>query len=166
MWGWAAIVWLTAGFSAFPQEQSESQKALGMNAFGKMVPLGFVNRMVRIPTFEDGRLSSIVTADTLVRIDDQRLETGKTVVELVGEAAAETVRVDLQSAIYHLEDRVLRSGDRSRISRSDFVIEGDSLVFDAETSIGRVQGNVRTTITDTEALSGVPTEGAKPGNQP
>ncbi len=135
-----------------------------MSAFGKMVPLGFVNRGVRIPSFTGGKLSSVMSAATLTRIDDDRLEAGKTVVEISATADADAVRVELESAIYHMADQILRSGNRSRVSRSDFEIEGDSMVFDAATSIGQMKGRVRTIIFDTSTLSGASKSAVKSAN--
>ena len=137
-------------------QESVTPRDTGMSAFGRLVPLGFINKLVRIPTFgSDGAVASVLTADTLVRIDDDRLQAGKSSVEISGKRREEDIRVELISAIYHLSDRSLRSGDRSQVSRSDFHLEGDSMIFDIESSIGRMKGNVRTIIFDTDsALSG------------
>ena len=133
-----------------------------MVTFGRLVPLGYISRQVRIPTFaDDGSIASVLTAETIVRIDDERLQAGKSAVEIVGKIRSEDVRVDLPSAIYHMGDRTLRSGERSRVSRSDFQVEGDSLVFSADTTIGKMKGRVRTIIFDTATLSGTSEEAPK-----
>ena len=85
-------------------------------------------------------------------------------VEIAGKIPAEDVRVDLASAIYHMGERILRSGERSRVSRSDFQVEGDTLVFSADTSIGQMRGRVRTIIFDTAAVSGKSKATPKPTN--
>lgn len=136
----------------------------GLSAFGRMVPQGYVNELVRIPSFRDGRPASLVTAATLTRLDDERLSAGGVVVELFAETPAQNVRVDMSRAIYRMSDKILRSGDRSRVSRSDFEVEGDSLVFDAATSQGSMKGRVRTLIFDTEALSGQSKASPSPRN--
>jgi hypothetical protein len=151
----SAFLCVTAGLllvclMGYSEEPPES----GMSAFGKMVPLGFVNRHVRIPSFSNGKASSIMTADTLTRIDDDRLQAGKTVVEILAERAQENIRVDLATAIFNMTDQILRSGDRSRVSRADFQMEGDAMVFDSRTSVGCMKGRVRTIIFDTSTLSG------------
>lgn len=132
----------------------ESTSEGGISAFGKMVPLGFVNRNVRVPSFSDGKATSVMTADTLTRIDDDRLEAGKTMVEIFAEHPQENIRVDLITAIFNMTDQILRSGERSRVSRADFQVEGDSMVFDSRTSVGLMKGRVRTIIFDTSTLSG------------
>lgn len=137
----------------------------GMAAFGKMMPEGFVNRGVKVPSFDKGNPSSLLTAETVTRLDDRRLSAEQVVVEIYGKTPAENLRVDLKTAIYDMEDQILRSGDRSRVSRTDFEMEGDSLVFDAVKSIGSMKGRVRTLIFDTEAVSGK-SEETQPTSKP
>lgn len=127
----------------------------GMSAFGKMVPADFVNRDVIIPSFNDeGKKSSELHAETLTRIDDDRLQAAKLSIEIYAAEPAQNIRVDLISAVHHMTDQILRSGEHSVVRRSDFETSGDSLVFDARTSIGSMKGHVRTLIFDTSALSG------------
>lgn len=137
----------------------------GMSAFGKMVPAGFANRHVVIPSFDSsGRKSSEVKAETLTRIDDDRLRAEKISIDIFAEDPAKNIRVDLLSAIHHMADQILRSGERSVVRRSDFETSGDSLVFDAGTSIGAMKGHVRTLIFDTGTLSGKSESAAPPKN--
>lgn len=125
-----------------------------MSAFGKMIPQGFVNKNVKVPSFKEGKRSSLLTAGTLTRLDDTRLSAENVVVEIYGEDPAEDMRVDLITAIYNMQEKVLRSGERSRVSRADFEMEGDSMVFDTTNSIGSMKGRVRTLIFDMDAVSG------------
>ncbi len=131
----------------------------GLAGVGRMVPLGFESRDVVIPSFKDGKPAFELTAETLTRIDDERLVCGPTRVEVYGATPALNVQVRLASAVFHLGERVLRSGERSRITRADFAAEGDSLVFDTATSIGALKGRVTTVIFDTAALTGAPASG-------
>lgn len=131
----------------------------GLAGVGRMVPLGFESRNVVIPSFKDGKPAFELSAETLTRIDDERLVCGPTRVEVFGATAALNVQVRLPSAVFHLGERVLRSGERSRITRADFTAEGDRLVFDTATSIGALKGRVTTVIFDTAALTGAPASG-------
>jgi hypothetical protein len=47
----------------------------------------------------------------------------------------------------------LRSTQRGRVSRQDFTIEGDNLIFDTTTNCGLMEGNIRMVIFDTKAKS-------------
>lgn len=137
----------------------------GLAGVGRMVPLGFESRNVVIPSFKDGKPAFELGAETLTRIDDERLVCGSTRVEVFGATPAFNVQVKLPSAVFHLGERVLRSGERCRITRADFLVEGDSLVFDTTTSIGALKGRVTTRIFDTAALTGAPASG-KAANRP
>lgn len=133
----------------------EKQKSGGMSDFGKMVPEGLINRGVIIPSFDqEGKKSSELRAETLTRIDNERLLAEKVTIDVFAETPEKTLHVDLKSAVHHLADQLLRSGERSVITRSDFETSGDSLVFDAATTIGSMKGRVQTLIFDTGTLSG------------
>lgn len=133
----------------------EKQRSGGMSDFGKMVPQGLINRGVIIPSFnQEGKKSSELRAETLTRIDNERLLAEKVTIDVYAETPEKTLRIDLKSAVHHLADQLLRSGERSVITRSDFETSGDFLVFDAATSIGSMKGRVQTLIFDTGTLSG------------
>jgi hypothetical protein len=67
---------------------------------------------------------------------------------------ANNLRMDLKTAFYQMTGGMLRSQERSRVSRADFQIEGDNLVFDTSKNQGRMTGDIRMVIFDTGALSG------------
>jgi hypothetical protein len=132
----------------------EKKKSGGMSDFGKMVPEGLINRGVIIPSFnQEGKKSSELRAETLTRVDDERLLAEKVTIDVYAETPEKTLHVDLKSAVHYLADQLLRSGERSVITRSDFETSGDSLVFDAATTIGSMKGRVQTLIFDTGTLS-------------
>lgn len=156
------IVSLCLCLTGFSQEPAAKPvESGGLSDFGKMVPAGFVNRGVRIPSFTDGKPRSLVLAEAVTRLDDERLFAEKVVLTLYGKARSEDVQVNLVTAHHHITDQILRSTDRSRVSRADFEVTGDAMVFDASTSVGRMTGRVHTMIFDTGALSGKSTPAAK-----
>lgn len=148
---------------ALAQSIPEAAEPEGMNAFGKMIPLGFVNKDVTVPSFSDGKPASLLTATTLTRLDEARLSAENVVVEIYGKQPAETLRVELKSALYNMQDQVIRSGERSRVSRADFEMEGDSMVFDTANSVGSMKGRVVTLIFDMDTVSAT-SEEKQPSN--
>lgn len=154
---------LAIAAAALSQTATESEDGGGMSAFGKMIPLGFVNEDVTVPSFNDGKASSLLTAKTLTRLDDTLLKAENVVVEIYGKTPAETLRVELKSANYHMDEKILRSGERSRVARADFEMEGDSMIFDTTQSVGSMKGRVRTLIFDSGPVSGK-SEGSQPSN--
>lgn len=145
-------------FAAHAQQADED-----MAAFLKMVPLGAESRGAVIPSFDPaGRRTSLITAGVVRRIDDKRLYAEKLVVQTYNEDPSKDVRIDLHTAFYQMSGGILRSTERSRVSRPDFEIEGDSLIYDTGKSQGRMTGNIRMVIFDTSTLS---SEG-KPPSEP
>lgn len=160
---WLSLGCMAMAAAALSQNPAEPADGGGMSSFGKMIPLGFVNQDVTVPSFKEGKPASLLTARTLTRLDEDRMSAETVVVEMYGETPAENMRVDLKSAVYHMGDQILRSGERSRVARTDFEMEGDSMVFDTAHSIGSMKGRVRTLIFDTSVLSGK-SEGNPPSN--
>lgn len=123
-----------------------------LTAFGSKIPAQRPNLGVYIPSFSEGKASSIVEADVLTRIDDTRLKADSMTIHLFGESAKDEITVTMPSAIYNMTNQILRSDDRSKVTNIDFEIEGDALVFDTQSSQGRMIGNVRMTIHDAASL--------------
>jgi hypothetical protein len=124
----------------------------GLTAFGRQIPAQRPNRGIYIPSFSEGKASSVVEADVLTRIDDARLQAEDMTIHLYGEESKDNVTVKMPSATYNMTNQILRSNERSKVSRADFDLEGDALLFDTTTSQGRMSGNVRMTIHDAGAL--------------
>ncbi|MBL9118199.1 MAG: hypothetical protein JNJ83_24550 [Verrucomicrobiaceae bacterium] len=134
-------------------EEVAAETSGGMGALGALIPQGVRNKNVQIPGFKDGRPSSMITAKAVTRQSDSELFAEDMIIKLFGSEEKDNVRVDLNTAIYEMNTKVLRSNERSRVSRTDFHIEGDTLEFDTTTSQGRMKGRVRMVIYDTTQLS-------------
>jgi hypothetical protein len=138
-----------------PQQQAEQKTedaTQGIGAIGKVLPLGQINKDAAMPSFRDGKLSSFVHADTMVRVDDDNLDMTKVNIILYGVTQADDLRVQLISGFYNMTSQVLESHERSRISRSDFQLEGDRMVFDTRSQQGKMIGNVHMIIFDAESM--------------
>lgn len=134
-----------------------------LTSFGRQIPAQRPNRGIWIPSFSEGSLSSVVEADVVTRIDDQRLFAENMTIHLHQPEENQRVRVDMPSATYNMTSQMIRSNERSKVSRADFDLEGDSLIFDTTTSQGRMTGNVRMTIHDARGfMKGAPNPGAQP----
>ena len=140
------------------EPEAAVKKANPLSSFGRTVPAGVKNTGVWIPGFEKGKKTTLVEADAVTRVDDNRLMINGLVIHLYSQNPAENVQVDLSTATYHMTNEILRSATRSKVSRADFELEGDSMIFDTLTSQGRMIGNVRMTIHDPKAFM-------KPGDE-
>ena len=145
-----------AGLVMFATAQQSAPTDSGIGAFLQMVPPGAVNKGAVIPSFDTtGRRTSLITADMIRRVDDDRIYAEKLVVQMFNADPKNDVRIDLKTAFYHMSGGgVLRSTERSRVSRADFEIEGDSLIFDTAKNQGRMTGNIHMVIFDSSTLSG------------
>lgn len=128
--------------------------AQGLGAFGMLLPLGQKNLDVKIPSFKDGLPSSLMRAGSMTRIDDEYMEMEKLDIRMFGEVREKDVRVQLITGEYHMPTQLLSSEQRSRISREDFQLEGDSLVFDTKSQQGKMTGNVKMVIFDSSGFMG------------
>ncbi len=132
-----------AGQTAAPVVETPGSQ---LTHFGRQIPAQRPNRGIWIPSFSQGALKSVIEADVVTRIDDQRLFAENMTIQLNASEAKDRVTVDTPAATYHMTSQMLRSKERSKVSRADFDLEGDTLVFDTTTSQGRMTGNVRMTI--------------------
>lgn len=125
----------------------------GLKAFGQMIPLGSRSRGVRIPAFDNGKPSSLIIADAMTRVDDNRLFSEKLVIHVYAEKKEEDMRIDMKTGTYNMDQQILSSTERSRVSRPDFQIEGDGMVYDTKSAQGKMVGNVEMIIFDASAAS-------------
>lgn len=136
----------------------------GISALLQMVPPGAVNKGAVIPSFDStGRRTSLITADMLRRVDDERIYAENLVVQMFNADPKNDVRIDLKTAFYQMAGSggVLRSTERSHVSSPTFDLEGDSLIFDTAKNQGRMTGNIHMVIFDSSTLSGEVTQPAE-----
>lgn len=154
------------GKTEAPKEpvQEKEKEAQGLGSFGKVLPLGQKNLDVKIPSFKEGRPDSLVRAGSMTRVDDNQMDMEKTDIRMFGETKEGDLRVQLPTAVYDMSTQIMTSDKRSRISREDFQLEGDTLVFDTRSRQGKMTGHIHMIIYDAETLSKKPD--AADGTQP
>lgn len=154
-WMLSSMLGVLVGLAMFAVQAQQPVEDSGMNAFMKMVPLGEESKGAVIPSFDAaGRRTSLITADVIRRIDDGRLYAEKLTVQMFGTQPQNDLRIDLNTAFYQMAGGILRSTERGKVSRPDFEIEGDGLIFDTAKNQGRMTGNIRMVIFDTASFSG------------
>ena len=126
----------------------------GLADITQSIPVGVENEHAVLPSFDEtGRRSSLITADVIRRIDDERLYAEGFQLEQYGSDKDHDTRINLSTAYYNMTTGTLRSTQRSKVSRADFEIEGDSLIFDTQNNRGLMQGNIRMVIFDSSSDS-------------
>lgn len=139
--------------NAISDDESAAQTTQGLGAFGKVMPIGEKNIDVKIPSFRDGIPSSTVRATAMTRVDDENMTMESMDIRLYGDTHSKDVRIQLPTAAYHMPSQILSSDQRSRVSREDFKLEGDTMIFDTRTGQGKMSGNVRMVIYDADSLT-------------
>jgi hypothetical protein len=142
-------------------DDEDSPATQGLGAVGKVLPIGQKNLDVKIPSFKDGIPSSTVRANSMTRLDDENMTMEGMDIRLYGKSHEQDVRIRLMTALYHMPSQILSSETRSRVSREDFDLQGDSMVFDTRTGQGKMTGNVRMVIFDADSLT-APKQDAPP----
>ena len=150
----------TAGAATPAAAMAGASSAL--DSMATMIPLGLRNTKVRIPGFEQGRATSFMQADVLTRETDKTLFAEGVLLHLYAENPKENLRVEMKTATYHLDTKILTSEERTKVARADFQIEGDSMIFDTITSQGQMKGHVHTVIFDTSAFASKKVESTAP----
>lgn len=138
----------------------------GFDTIGTMIPEGMKNLRVRIPGFEAGRNTSLIVAKSMTRLTPHELFAEDMTIHLYQEQAKDNVQVELRTGTYHMGTKLLTSQQRSKVSRSDFQIEGDTMVFDTTTSQGKMTGRVHMIIYDSSSIAPKKKEPAPTNVQP
>jgi hypothetical protein len=142
-------------------EEDATPGTEGLGAVGKVLPIGQKNIDVKIPSFKDGIPSSTVRASSMTRLDDENMSMERMDIRLYGKSHDQDMRIQLATALYHMPSQILSSETRSRVSREDFDLQGDSMIFDTRTGQGKMTGNVRMVIFDADSLT-APKQDATP----
>ncbi|MCE9518591.1 MAG: hypothetical protein K8R87_03350 [Verrucomicrobia bacterium] len=139
------------------------QTSQGLGSFGKLLPLGQKNSDVKIPSFREGNPSSFIRAATMTRLDDQKMDMERLDIRMYGETEERDLRIMMPTATYHMETEVLSSEDRSRVSRKDFDLQGDTLIFDTRSQQGKMTGHIHMIIRDADSFRQQPEKSAESG---
>lgn len=118
------------------------------------VPPGQTVKGIKIPYFDlQGKLRMQFFADEAFRVDDEHVKMARLKVELIGEeGAGEDLMIDLPASELDLKTQIISSSDPVKLSRSDFMLEGETMEFDTRTRKGVLRGKVRMQIFDRSKL--------------
>lgn len=135
-------------------EGEDGQPPGRLGRLGDLIAKGKVNKGLIHPVFENGRLSSVLSAAAMTRRDDENLDIEGMRIELYNEPdGGKSFTIDLKTAVYHLMTDQLSSEDETVIEGKGFVLEGERMVFDTRSGVGRLMGAVKMTISDAASLA-------------
>lgn len=167
--GWIVLWWgMLLGCGAFaqdrpaiarpgkPEKAKVSSKAKGEKVgdeevtrgpavdIGKILPEGRSLKGVKFPSYAGDRLSSLMTAVTMKRLDEKHLDMEELRITMYAKPGEKDTLISTERGVYDLEKEEITSDKRTRIEQEGvFDLEGDDMIFDAVTQKGKMTGNVR-----------------------
>ena len=158
------LPWGTQALADDKEDGEEEQKPSGIALLAQVIPLGQEQKNFKLPSYEGTSLASLTQGASMRRVDDKHLFITEMVITTYGKGGKEEMTVKMPTATYHLVEGSLKSDERSVVSREDFDIEGDRLLFDNARQFGRMDGNIRMTIKDASAFAAAPSAEATDGD--
>lgn len=141
-----AFACITTGFQALagpnviPKEMAE------------YFPIGRTFNGVKIPSYSNEELRSILEAATVTRVDDVHLKLTKLIVKAYNSEGEVISTVKMDKANYSLLTNQLLSETPAKISHEKFVMTGDQLGYDTTREVSTMKGNVKTVVQNVKIL--------------
>jgi len=146
----------TASVQASSPDHTTGEKAAtsssGLAAIAKIIPVGHEQKSVVVPNYSGTRISSLIRASKMQRLDDERLALKDVIITSYDDSEAEEMVVTMPTAIYHLQTAILEGTSRSSVSRDDFDLFGDTMLFVSSDNFGRAEGNLHMTIKSSSVI--------------
>ncbi len=109
----------------------------------QMLPVGAEFEGVRFPNYSGDRLTSVVNAEKMSRLDSEHLDLIDLVIDVLNDVGEIDTKIYMDRAVYDLTERKLTSRTDATIEQKPkFVMTGDKLIFEAATEKGHMIGNV------------------------
>jgi hypothetical protein len=128
---------------------------------------GHPAKRLRIPEYnEQGKLESIFKIAVASRIDVNHVNLQDMQIETFDEKGARELGIDLPDSILDSDTNIITTKHHAKISRDDFVITGDAMVFNTRTKQGGMAGHVHMIIYDLKSKTGQDDDPAKNSTTP
>lgn len=111
-------------------------------------PIGREFRGVSIPSYTNDALKSVMTADSVVRVDEQYLDLVNLIVHVYNAEGEPETTISMDEASYDLVIGELASKTPSRIEQPRFTMTGDKMTFESGSQFARMIGNVKLVVPD------------------
>ncbi len=111
-------------------------------------PIGRKFLGVSVPSYTENQIKSVLTADSITRIDQKFLDLENLNVRIYNSSGDPETLISMDEAEYDLLTGELSSKTPSTIEQPRFIMTGDKMTFNTETEIARMIGNVRLIVPD------------------
>ena len=119
-----------------------------------LFPMGRVFTGVKIPSYSDDNLKSVLEADTITRLNRAFLNLTNVVIKVYDNDGEVESTVKMKEARYDLARQELKSTTPARIDHEKFIMTGDQIGFDTKNDITRLRGNVRVVVPKATQFTG------------
>jgi hypothetical protein len=132
---------------------SQEEEARDPNRIEIPVPIGEDVLGLRIPFYdESGDLQVQLAAKVARKTSDETVEMEELDLEVFDEDGRK-LEIELPQSALNLSTRTLNGTGGVVIKRDDFLLEGDSVVFEIRQRSGQLSGNIRMLIYSLESLN-------------
>jgi Lipopolysaccharide-assembly, LptC-related len=109
------------------------------------VPIGHEIKGLRVPMRNaEGLMQLQLDTESATRVDPSNVQMRKVSIQTFDEKTGKAdFKIILSTAVLNTDTNILTSDEPVLITRSDFELTGDSMVFNHDTNEGTVKGNVR-----------------------
>ncbi len=122
--------------------------------FTALFPIGREIKGLAIPTYNGSdKLSAVMRADTVIRVDEQFVDFFNLTVQVYNSRGVPDTTITMPEAAYDLVIGELASKTVSRIEQPRFTMTGDRMIFETNSQVSRLVGNVRLVIPDVGKLA-------------
>lgn len=117
-------------------------------------PVGRTFNGVKIPSYSNDELRSVMEAETVTRVDEVFLKLTKLVVTSYNSQGGVDSKVAMDKARYSLLTNQLVSETPAKVTHEKFVMTGDQMGYDTTREISTLKGNVTVVIPDAGDFTG------------
>ncbi len=118
-----------------------------------LMPFGRKFKGIAIPTYAGDRLKSVMTADSITRVDERHLDLVNLVVQVYNSSGDPETTISMDEAAYDLVAGELASKTPSTIRQPRFTMTGDKMTFETVNQVARLTGNVHLVVPDAGRLT-------------
>lgn len=116
-------------------------------------PIGREFKGVAIPSYDGDRLKSVMNADSVTRVDEQYLDLMNLVVLVYNSEGKPETTITMEEAAYDLVAGELASKTPSKIEQPRFTMTGDKMIYQTESQVARMVGNVVVIVPDAKDMA-------------
>jgi hypothetical protein len=116
-------------------------------------PIGREFKGVAIPSYEGDRLKSVMNADSVTRVNEQYLDLMNLVVHIYNSEGEPDTTISMEEAAYDLIAGELASKTPSKIEQPRFTMTGDKMIYQTESQVARMVGNVVVIVPDAKNMA-------------